>query len=140
MKKNIFIIGMAALLSTACSTTNKVASTTDLNGEWTVEKVNGTAIDKKAGDEIPFLGFDVDKKSIYGCTGCNRLTGSIEINNENLDLSKVGSTRMMCANMTNEQIVLGALDKVKSFKINEQGNLLLTNKQGKTIIELQKKK
>lgn len=140
MKKNIFIIAMAALLTTACSTTNKVASTADLNGEWTVEKVNGTAIDKKAGDEIPFLGFDVDKMSIYGCAGCNRLTGSIEIQNDVLDLSKVGSTRMMCANMTNEQIVLGALGNVSSFKIDEKGNLLLTNKQGKTVMELAKKK
>lgn len=140
MKKNLFIIGTAAIMATACSTANKIGSTADLNGEWTVEKVNGTAIDKTAGDEIPFIGFDVNKKSIYGNTGCNRLTGTFDATADGLDLSKIGSTRMMCANMTNEQLVLGALANVNSFKTDKKGNLLLTDKQGKTVIELEKKK
>ena len=42
--------------------------------------------------------------------------------------------------MTNEQIVLGALEKVNSFSIDENGNLILSNKQGKAVIELAKKK
>ena len=57
MKKNIFIIAMAAVMASACSSSKQVASSADLNGEWTIEKVNGTAINKNAGDEIPFLGF-----------------------------------------------------------------------------------
>ena len=135
MKKNIFIIAMAAVMASACS-----SSTADLNGEWTIEKVNGTAIHKNAGDEIPFLGFEVDKKNVYGCTGCNNLTGTMEIKDNKLDLSKMGCTQMLCADMTNEQIVLGALEKVNSFSINENGNLILSNKQGKAVIELAKKK
>lgn len=140
MKKNIFIIAMATVMASACSSSKQVASSADLNGEWTIEKVNGTAINKNAGDEIPFLGFEVDKKNVYGCTGCNNLTGTMEIKDNKLDLSKMGCTQMLCADMTNEQIVLGALEKVNSFSINENGNLILTNKQGKAVIELAKKK
>ena len=76
MKKNIFIIAMAAVMASACSSSKQVVSSADLNGEWTIEKVNGTAINKNAGDEIPFLGFEVDKKNVYGCTGCNRDHGN----------------------------------------------------------------
>ena len=140
MKKNIFIIAMAAVMASACSSSKQVASSADLNGEWTIEKVNGTAINKSVGDEIPFLGFDVDKKNVYGCTGCNNLTGTMEIKDNKLDLSKMGCTQMLCADMTNEQIVLGALEKVNSFSIDENGNLILSNKQGKAVIELAKKK
>ena len=77
---------------------------------------------------------------MYGCTGCNNLTGTMEIKDNKLDLSKMGCTQMLCADMTNEQIVLGALEKVNSFSIDENGNLILSNKQGKAVIELAKKK
>ena len=49
MKKNIFIIAMAAVMASACSSSKQVVSSADLNGEWTIEKVNGTAINKNAG-------------------------------------------------------------------------------------------
>ena len=52
----------------------------------------------------------------------------------------MGSTRMMCKDMTTETMVLGALQKVKTFKVDKKGNLLLTNEKGNTIIELTKKK
>lgn len=47
---------------------------------------------------------------------------------------------MMCKDMTTETLVLGALQKVKTFKVDKKGNLLLTNEKGNTIIELTKKK
>ena len=56
-------------LMTSCSSTQKMASVADLSGEWTIERINGSAIDKKAGDEIPFLGFDTNDKRVYGNTG-----------------------------------------------------------------------
>lgn len=139
MKKSVIAISMAALLAASCTTTNKANSAADLNGEWTVEKVNGTTIDKSKAENEVFLGFDAASKRVYGCAGCNRLTGSFEVTADGLDLSKTGSTRMMCADMTTEDLIIGAMPNIKSFKAGKKGTLLLTDANGKTVMELKKK-
>lgn len=124
---------------TASCTTTKTTAVSDINGEWTIEKINGNTINKESAEKEVFLGFDSAKKSIYGCTGCNRLTGVFDVDKNGLDLSKVGSTRMMCHDMTTETLVLGALQQVKSFKTDKKGTLMLTDEAGKTVIELKRK-
>lgn len=138
MKKNLIIFGMAALIAASCTTTKKV-SVTDINGEWTVEKINGTALNKETAENEVFLGFDTTKNAIYGCTGCNRLTGTFNVIDNSIDLSKVGSTRMMCHDMTTETLMLQALQQVKTFKTDKNTKLMLTDQNGKTVIELKKK-
>lgn len=139
MKKYVIAISMAALLAASCTTTNKAVSATDLNGEWTVEKVNGTAIDKSKTENEVFLGFNVAEKRVYGSAGCNRLTGSFEVTADGIDLSKTGATRMMCADMTTEDMILGAMPNIKSFRTGKNGTLQLTDASGKTVMELKKK-
>lgn len=39
--------------------------------------IGGRAI--TPSDETPFLGFDLNEGNIYGFTGCNRLTGSMNL-------------------------------------------------------------
>lgn len=140
MKKIIFSALAALALTASCSSTRQTASVSRIAGEWTIEKINGAAIDKTAGENIPFMGFDTQKKLIYGTTGCNRLTGALNADNGKIDLSKTGSTRMMCADMTNEEKVLGVLSKVKKYEINKKGNLILTDEAGNELIMLTKKK
>lgn len=111
-----------------------------LGGEWTIEKIEGNAIDKAAGDEIPFIGFDEREKRVYGSTGCNSLTGALKADNGRIDFGALGCTRMMCADMTNERKVLDALQKVKKYQISEAGNLELTTSAGTVVIELAPKK
>ena len=141
MNKNILYAAMAATLLASCSTAEKATSLAALNGEWNIERIEGKSIDKSLSENEAFLAFDTVKKSVYGSTGCNRLTGSFDVDANNfLDLSKMGSTRMMFKDMTTETMVLEALQKVKTFKVDKKGNLLLTNEKGNAVIELAKKK
>lgn len=52
----------------------------------------------------------------------------------------MGCTLMMCADMINEQKVLKALDKVKRFDVNNDGELVLTDNANSEIFLLKKKK
>lgn len=140
MKTTTFATLAVTALLTGCSSSKTMTPSASLAGEWTIEKIDGNAIDKKAGDNIPFMGFDTSAKRIYGNTGCNSLTGELKADNGKIDLDNMGSTRMMCADMTNERKVLDALGKVKGYRIDAKGNLLLTNAQGKEVILLAKKK
>ena len=141
MNKNFFYAAMAAALLASCSTSQKATSLTALNGEWNIEKIEGKAIDKSLSENEAFLGFDTAKKSVNGFTVCKRLTGAHGVDSNNaLGHSKTGRTRKERKDMTTETMVLGALQKVKTFKVDKKGNLLLTNEKGNTIIELTKKK
>ena len=91
-------------------------SVSSLDGEWNITEVDGQKI---STERMPFIGFDVAQKRIYGNSGCNRMMGSFEADSlkpGTLKFGQIGSTRMMCPDMKTEQMVLGALDKVTSFQ------------------------
>ena len=87
MKTITFATLVAAAMLTGCSSSKTIAPLTSLAGEWTIEKIDGNAIDKKAGDNVPFMGFDTTAKRIYGNTGCNSLTGELKADNGKINLS-----------------------------------------------------
>ncbi len=51
----------------------------------------------------------------------------------------VGSTRMMCADMTTERLVLDAVNKVAGYELQKDGSLLLKDKDGNKLMVLKKK-
>jgi heat shock protein HslJ len=44
----------------------------------------------------PYIEFDRDQKRVSGSSGCNRFTGSFEIDGSRLKLSRIASTRRAC--------------------------------------------
>ena len=92
-------------------------------------------------EEAPFLGFDAKDNNVYGCTGCNRLTGTLKVKgNGGIDFGQMGCTQMLCANMEVERLVLDALGKTAKYSLDGTGKLSLTDKGGKTVILLEKRK
>lgn len=108
-----------------------------LNGEWNVVSVGELVVPDSVD---AFLGFDIAEQLVYGCTGCNQLTGALpaEVSPEVPMFAAVGSTRMMCADMTVEDAMLPALGQVVDFKV-EGNSLYLLNAEGNTEISLVKR-
>ena len=79
---------------------------------------------------VPVVASDGSVKGVIGMK---------EVIDNSIDLSKVGSTRMMCHDMTTETLMLQALQQVKTFKTDKNTKLMLTDQNGKTVIELKKK-
>lgn len=134
MKKNLILAVMAALMMVSCA---EKKSFETLNGEWDVVTIGDLAI----ADSIDaFIGFDVAEQMIYGSTGCNHLTGAMptEIGGESLIFGVMGSTRMMCPDMTIEDAMLPALGVVVDFKV-EGENLYLLDVTGNTVMTLKKR-
>ena len=134
MKKNLILAVMAALMMVSCA---EKKSFETLNGEWGVVTIGDLAI----ADSIDaFIGFDVAEQMIYGSTGCNHLTGAMptEIGGESLFLGAMGSTRMMCPDMTFEDAMLPALGVVVDFKV-EGENLYLLDVTGNIVMTLKKR-
>ena len=87
-----------------------------------------------------FIGFNTAEQVVYGSTGCNYLTGAMptEIGGESLIFGAMGSTRMMCPDMTIEDAMLPALGVVVDFKV-EGENLYLLDVTGNTVMTLKKR-
>ncbi|MDY5469974.1 MAG: META domain-containing protein, partial [Prevotella sp.] len=113
MKKISIIAAAIALCS--CSATKTTDAAVDLNGEWDIVTVDGTAVDTTKTESRPILGFDTAKNTIYGCASCNSINGKAKVDaaKQTIKLSQVGTTMMLCANMEYEQKILKALESVK---------------------------
>ena len=136
--KKISIIA-AAIAPCSCSATKTTDAAVDLNGEWDIVTVDGTAVDTTKTESRPILGFDTAKNTIYGCASCNSINGTAHVDaaKKTIKLSQVGTTMMLCANMEYEQKILKALESVKGYKAGK-GSVELTNGSGKAVLQLKK--
>lgn len=136
MKKvtNLLVAVMAVFVITSCAEKKSLES---LNGEWNVVTIGEMAVPDSVD---AFVGFNLAELLIYGSTGCNQLTGAmpVEVNPETLMFGAMGSTRMMCADMTIEDAMLPAMGQVVDFKV-DGNNLYLLDTAGSTVISLEKR-
>ena len=126
----------AAVLLGSCKSGKTALGLEALNGDWNITTVNGKPA---TAEKQPFIGLDMQEKRLYGCAGCNRIMGSFEAEKPGeLSFGQVGSTRMLCQDMTTEQAVLEALNKVSGYEGTEQ-ELTLTDADGKALLTLAKR-
>lgn len=117
----------------------------EIQGEWQVVRV-GTwdlpAADSLRTDarELPFLGFEPSEHRIYGYAGCNRIVGGYAIGKEadRADFSSVGTTLMMCPDMSVEDALLPALRRVVHYAVLPEGRLCLLDADGEPQVELER--
>lgn len=138
MKKISIIAAAIALCS--CSATKTTDVAVDLNGEWDIVTVDGTAIDTTKTEFRPTLGFETAKDNVFGCAGCNSISGKAKVDaaKQTISFSEIGTTLMLCANMEYEQQIMKALESVKGYKAGK-GCVELTNGSGKAVLQLKKK-
>ena len=140
--KNLSLIIASALAICSCSTSKTVGQATDLNGEWDIVTVDGNAVDTTKTEFRPTLGFDIAKDNVFGCAGCDSINGKAKVDaaKQTISFSEIGTTLMLCANMEVERQVLDALGKTAKYSLDGTGKLTLTDKSGKTVILLEKRK
>lgn len=108
-------------------------------GEWDVTSLRGESI--TPDDKTPFIGFRVAEKQIYGFTGCNRITGTADFDlmaTGVADFSKMGTTRMACADDKYETKFLGALAEATKIELGYT-HFSLLNDEGHTLIRFEKR-
>lgn len=138
MNKKYFAAAALACALMSCGTGKNSVAVVDFTGEWNIVEVNG---EKVSAENAPFLGFDKDGHRLYGNAGCNHLMGSFELDTLNagkVKFGQVAATRMMCPDMTLEQNVLEALNKVAGYETVGE-DVALNDAEGKPVILLQKR-
>ena len=102
------------------------------NTEWHVTRLG----DASLPDKPLTISFAADNRG-FGYAGCNRFFAQYTQQDEALQLSHIGSTRMSCEPERNklEQRYLRGLLEVRTLVPQEQG-IALQNAQGETLMEL----
>jgi heat shock protein HslJ len=104
-----------------------VTPTSSLVGtEWTLVELDGAPAGKGAGGRAPTLLFTAEGRRASGFAGCNRMSGTFELEGERLRIISLATTRMACTEgMELEQRYLEALEQVREYRLTAAGLDLL---------------
>lgn len=104
---------------------------------WQVVAVEGVEVEITPGQEAT-MEFDPDQQTVSGSGGCNRYSGSYQLEGSALTFGRLRTTMMACPDDAGgrlESEVFGALDRVASFRL-EHGQLLLLDEASKVLLTL----
>ncbi len=115
--KKIFITALFITLSTNyLSAETKTIELDDLNGNWHLRVMDGKEVRKARA----ILDFDTKKMTLNGFDGCNRISGTLTINNNTNFSSKLRATRMACRQNIHRYVSKRLHETVnENFSINE---------------------
>ncbi|MCJ7440187.1 MAG: META domain-containing protein [Thermoanaerobaculaceae bacterium] len=93
---------------------------------WRLIELSGQALAGADLSAAPFLVLDAGTKRVHGSTGCNRLSGSYELDGNRLRFGALATTRMACPPevMAVEQAFLRLLEGDRSWGLQD-GTLIL---------------
>ena len=103
-----------------------------LGAEWVVENIADAGVIDNSRASLQFL----PEGRLAGNGTCNRLLGSYQTEGQTLSFSNTGTTMMACppALMNQERKLLDLLTQVQRWQIDATGALVLTAKNGQTIV------
>jgi copper homeostasis protein (lipoprotein) len=100
---------------------------------WKLVRLNETPVEVAEKQREPHLIFAHDQRRISGSGGCNRVTGSFELDGDKLHLGRMTGTMMAClAGMEQEQRFLRSIEKVERYRISGS-HLEMLNAAGAVI-------
>lgn len=142
--KKVFVsicIASVALAVSSCRSVEKAVPLSSINGEWNIIEVNGSKVTPGESRTLPFITFDTATGRVSGNSGCNRMMGGFDVNAKpgSIELKNMGSTRMMCPDMTTETNVLNAMAQVKSYKKAGKDKMYLCNASNRPVMVLERK-
>lgn len=117
--------------------TGVFAKASDVSGkQWTLTYANGREVTRS----LAYFEIDRNGERFTGHTGCNRMFGSVEVTNQRIDFSKIGTTKKMCKLVDGsvpENAFLNALEKADKYAQN--GNVLYVfDRNGRTILRFKR--
>lgn len=112
--------GPSASTSEAGSKGENVDSMPLLGTTWTLTELDGHAPVSTTGNNPAQLVLDGSQNRYSGSSGCNRLTGTIELKGDSLNFGAGASTMMACSEplMQQERAFTNMLESVTGYRIS----------------------
>ena len=133
----VMVMGMGI---SGCGVLKRSASGQDIAGEWDLISLDGKAV-SVSGEQRPYMGFDLREGMVSGSTGCNRMMGAVTVDRKLgiLSFGPISGTRMACPDMSLEQALFSAMEKVRSYAFHPDGSLALLDETGGELMVLRRR-
>ena len=141
--RNLVVIVVAMMMGMAvcsCGVSKRSASMRDIAGEWDVMSLNGKVVSVPDTDR-PYIGFNLQEGMVSGSTGCNRMMGAVTVDRKLgfLSFGPISGTRMACPDMSLEQALFSAMEKVRCYTFHQDGSLALLDETGGELMVLRRR-
>lgn len=103
---------------------------------WRLVEAKGDAITATTAT----MAFDTHGTAFSGNTGCNAMSGTVDVQGKNIDFGPVRTTKRACklrAGSVAEEVVLSILDKARRFDIGNDA-LRLYDRRGRRIARFER--
>jgi heat shock protein HslJ len=133
MKMKTWMLVFLTLASTltACSVGGAASNAASLEGEWTLQTLNGVPLLAGSAINATFA-----EGKITGYSGCNSYGGAYTVKGGGLELGEIAMTLMACLEdgvMEQEQAYMEALSNVAKFRLDND-RLELLDESGATLL------
>lgn len=129
MFKNIKLLFIFTIIVfTSCKDKDE---TRTINGNWEVVSM----MDQSNFGQTPNFVINLSALKISGFSGCNQFFGSLKIEENNLAFHQMGGTRMMCEDLTSENLFITTIPKVKAFAF-KNNNLQFLSESDEVLMVL----
>lgn len=98
---------------------------------WSLISLEGQDVQRPQNTNTAYIRFEEKDNDVYGFTGCNKFFGKYEANDKNVVLSELGTTRMACPDMEQENKFMEVLGRVDSYRLSS--NMLTLYARGKAV-------
>lgn len=103
-----------------------------LHDIWVVREINGEMV---TVSRKPDMEFNLKENKVFGFSGCNRFTGSIEVTENTIKFGMLAGTKRLCPDMKVEDEFLKIIsDRTMDFSFSDKG-LLLENEDGSVRLQ-----
>jgi heat shock protein HslJ len=139
--RKFIIVFLSAVIFYGCSSSSSTNNTRfggeyEAQGTWTLYNIKGTNVDSTDyTNGLPWVSIMVNALAFNGSTGCNTMSGSVNVSSEKITFSRIITTRMAC-DKGDEAGFLSVLNNADSF---EAGNNMLYLKSGSIVLAAFKK-
>ena len=100
------------------STNSEIKTASLENSYWKLTRLLDAEIKAPSGEQEPHFVLNPDTHRVSGADGCNRLSGSYQIDGDRITFSQMISTMMACVEGTDtEKAFRDALNEVSTWKI-----------------------
>lgn len=118
IKLTYLFITILSLLILSCTSSNETTNVL-INDIWALESIDGVTY---SGDENlkqhPIIEIHLKDEKLIGNTGCNNMSGTVKVDDNEISFSDIATTKMFCPESI-EQKFLIALGKVNNYKIEK---------------------
>jgi len=117
MLKRIVFLTLIVFLTTACPQKRDMDWK---NVYWILTSINGEALKTGSKDWPVYLHLpEGPNGKVEGFAGCNNFFGTCAIDENQVQFSRMASTKMMCPRMKTEQALLSALEIAETYRVKK---------------------